>query len=504
MLNDVGQVAFYARIEGPGVTSNNHDTIYTGNSAGTRLVAREGSAAPDSGGGVFFGLIQPGHLSLNNQNDIAFIGGATVLNGNGIWREDGATQILSGAYLEGETVPGSDPADDETFSSFGTNNISLSSDGDVSFNASSTENGITNWSERGGSLQRIISQDDPAPDLVDITIDRINNRTEIIYNDEGHAAFTVSLTGTGVDSSNDAALYAETSSGVELIAREGDAAPGAGVGLLFGNSFVDGSPSGARPAINGSDELLFYNNLTGPGVTGTNDASLWSTVGGGLELVARAGDQAPDRPAGQVFFDIANGNKRYAINDDGTIVFESGLSGPGVTSTSDRGIWATDDNGDLFLVIAEGQTIDIDPDAITTDLRTVSTFDFNDLNEGTAGRSQLFNNNDELLLPITFTDGTSGLFVVDLSPAPIVVIGDGNCDGVVDLLDFDILAANFGNNVTGGVKDADFNGDGVVDLLDFDILAFAFAAAGSAQVVPEPGIAAMLSLGLLAFRRRRG
>ncbi|MEM9295022.1 MAG: dockerin type I domain-containing protein [Planctomycetota bacterium] len=83
-----------------------------------------------------------------------------------------------------------------------------------------------------------------------------------------------------------------------------------------------------------------------------------------------------------------------------------------------------------------------------------------------------------------------------------VLLGDANDDGVVDLLDFDILASNFNTNTANGASDGDFNGDGTVDLLDFDILAQNFGAT-SPSTVPEPASAALLTLAVPALLRRR-
>ena len=76
-----------------------------------------------------------------------------------------------------------------------------------------------------------------------------------------------------------------------------------------------------------------------------------------------------------------------------------------------------------------------------------------------------------------------------------------NMDGTVDLLDLDILGANFGG--PGDSSTGDANGDGVVDLLDLDILGANFGESLTGTAVPEPTTLAMLVLtGLVALRRR--
>ncbi|MEM7683073.1 MAG: dockerin type I domain-containing protein [Planctomycetota bacterium] len=83
-----------------------------------------------------------------------------------------------------------------------------------------------------------------------------------------------------------------------------------------------------------------------------------------------------------------------------------------------------------------------------------------------------------------------------------ILVGDANDDGVVDLLDFDILSDNFNSTVIGGVGDGDFNGDGQVNLLDFALLADNFGASAP-STVPEPASAALLALAAPALIRRR-
>ena len=105
------------------------------------------------------------------------------------------------------------------------------------------------------------------------------------------------------------------------------------------------------------------------------------------------------------------------------------------------------------------------------------------------------------------------------------LLGDTNLDGVVNAVDFGILAANFNKGVTGWDK-GDFNYDNVVSAVDFGELAanfnkgatgasvglpayddpaiLAFAAAnGLLADVPEPASAALLLLGAVPLLSRR-
>jgi hypothetical protein len=102
-----------------------------------------------------------------------------------------------------------------------------------------------------------------------------------------------------------------------------------------------------------------------------------------------------------------------------------------------------------------------------------------------------------------------------LLTARVAIGGDANLDDVVNLSDFNVLAANFGGTgrewTTG-----DFNADGVVNLTDFNILAanFGMSAGGSAvtpsdwvalaSVVPEPalGLSCLALLPLIRRHRR--
>jgi hypothetical protein len=87
--------------------------------------------------------------------------------------------------------------------------------------------------------------------------------------------------------------------------------------------------------------------------------------------------------------------------------------------------------------------------------------------------------------------------------------GDINGDGIVNIADFNILAANYGATGT-TLATGDINGDGVTNLLDLNAIATNFGKSSSAPialgaVVPEPSTFAAIAglTGLFAARRSR-
>ncbi|MEO0529859.1 MAG: LamG-like jellyroll fold domain-containing protein [Planctomycetota bacterium] len=79
---------------------------------------------------------------------------------------------------------------------------------------------------------------------------------------------------------------------------------------------------------------------------------------------------------------------------------------------------------------------------------------------------------------------------------------DFNGDGTVDLLDLDILGANF-DLTPATAAQGDANGDGTVDLLDLDILGSQFGMSASSQAIPEPASLALVVLAGVAVATRR-
>ncbi|MGD0139899.1 MAG: PEP-CTERM sorting domain-containing protein, partial [Tepidisphaeraceae bacterium] len=151
---------------------------------------------------------------------------------------------------------------------------------------------------------------------------------------------------------------------------------------------------------------------------------------------------------------------------------------------------------------------------------------------GTGGiiSSVALTNASGLLYGVGYADGKDGVvsgLVSGQIEVAYTLLGDANLDGLVNGSDFNILAANFNQSITGWDQ-GDFNYDGLVNASDFNVLAAnfnqgvsgaasagdvaaldAFAAANGLSLptssVPEPaslGLLAMGAIGMLARRRR--
>jgi hypothetical protein len=57
----------------------------------------------------------------------------------------------------------------------------------------------------------------------------------------------------------------------------------------------------STPVLNHVGQVAFFANLTGTGVTGSNNEGVWRGGPGSLSLVARRGDQAPGTATGVNF-----------------------------------------------------------------------------------------------------------------------------------------------------------------------------------------------------------
>lgn len=270
-----GRVAFAGWLTG--VTSND-EGLWSGLPGAIQLVAREGSAAPGTAAVFSSGWLFP---RVNSSGLVAFSAalgaGANSSNNTGIWV--GLPGALSLAARAGNAAPGT-PAG-------------------VVFSG-----GMQNW---------------------------------LMLNDAGQIVFRANLTGPGVDSSNDAGIWAGAPGALQLVAREGDVAPGTGGVFDLFNYQFEAYPV---PVINAAGEVVFSGHYT-------SGRGIWRWSGGVLELVALTNTTAPGTGA---FFEYLFDPW---MNASGKVVFKASLMGDGVDFTNNAGVWAGEP-GAVELVVRKG------------------------------------------------------------------------------------------------------------------------------------------------------
>lgn len=127
---------------------------------------------------------------------------------------------------------------------------------------------------------------------------------------------------------------------VEVFVKTGDQAPGRPAGQVF-RTF-------GTPVINASGEIAFSAALN---ILGSDERGIWrGDLAGNLRQIARQGDQAPGTPAG-VTFTFFNDP---VINSAGQVAFVAGLTGSGPGGPAVFGIFATDDSGNVNLIMLGG------------------------------------------------------------------------------------------------------------------------------------------------------
>ncbi len=288
-------------------------------------------------------------------------------------------------------------------------------------------------------------------------------------NDSGRAAFVGALwpgSGGVISQVNDQGIWSQSPGGLALVARAGSQAPGTPQGVTFASNFfppalnnagqtvfsaalvggVDdfdagiwskdssglvlvarsGTPAvgtpvgvnytqlyGAVPVLNDAGQIAFSAKLTGSGVDSTNDGGIWLGPANNLALIVRSGSHAPGTPAGVNFTSL--GYFAPSLNAAGQIAFLGLLTGSGVDDTNWAGIWATDPRGDIQLIARYGDLLEVAPG----DFRTIAELGVADGSGGGGdGGAGGFNDLGQIAYWARFTDGSDGVFVSSLAAVP--------------------------------------------------------------------------------------
>jgi len=518
-------------------------TASTLNSDGLRIVAISDDPALSIPGGSVSGVSIP---VLNNHGQIAFTAsvlqdqGSEPLVNSSLWlaNHDEEPALLA---LEGQFVP--NRTDDlRFFDRF--SNIVLNDEGQVAFVSNELSNrgilGSQIWIYGEEQFRLIADSDSAIPSAVDAA--HIVGLPRFRFNNTGQLLLIANVrsaedAGTG-DSSRGLWLFEDNS--IQLLAEVGVTAPGTNgqasyfdfgdVALgndgalaveIWLNLPVGEHPSGGRQkgvlstldlspiaytfddapgtgtmyagfadvtvAKNGRVAFGsgFFERVEGP--TAINNGGVWiEDDSGQLQLVARSGERAPDTPEG-VFFesfgdivvsaqgdaafygylwsgsgDVLAGTNSTGIwrtTKDGEIelIIRDGDPAPlltnGITISSisegafalnslgqiaftdnfgieQTAVWATDKDSNLQLILASGMTLEVAPG----DFRTTK-YVWADLGEGSgAGTSSGFNDLGQLALSVVFDDGSSGIVVSNAVSIPEGCSTSLMCWGVILVL----------------------------------------------------------------------
>lgn len=507
-LNAAGSVVFTATLSGPGVDATNLLALWSEGGGALGLVARQGSQAPGTEAGVVFDFID--HPIIDDSGGAACLAsltgpGVDFTNNLGLWSSGvgGLTLVAR----TGSQAPGT-PAG-TAFSFFDNSVVLLNAAGQTGFRGILTGVGVnpTNdrgiWSQASGTLDLVIRSGDPAPGTPAGTF-FLFLLDSPVFNDLGQAAFSASLTGAGVTPADNSGIWSQGGGALALVARAGDPAPGTEMGVSFdgllnvplainnaGQTVFRGKLVGpgidasndtgiwlqdagsltlvsrggdpampgvafvgfGPPVLNGAGRTAFTATLTGAGVDSTNDAGVWSKEVGILNLVARKGDPAPGTAAGVNFSSFTD----PALNGAGHVALLAGLTGFRVDATNDVGLWAQDPTGALRLVAREGDPLEVAPG----DLRTVSALSLLGGSGGQDGRPRGLNDAHQVAFVASFTDGACGSFV-----ATLCLAADVNADGMVDTGDIERFVAVLLDPASSTLPErcaADMNADATLD-----------------------------------------
>jgi hypothetical protein len=298
--------------------------------------------------------------------------------------------------------------------------------GETAFWATLTGDGVTSsnaesiWTEGAGrGLTLIARQEAPAPGMpAGVYFSSFRHRGGTgrpVINDLGQTAFFARVGGPG-SSGIFSGIWSEGGGTLHLVARADEPAPGTEAGVTFGNF------NGDSLVINSMGSTAFGGNVNGPGVSLSNRFGVWlEEASGELTLVARQGELAPGGGP-----DLLFGNLEFVnllLNGAGQIAFQSALTEEGGTAAG-IGIFATDIDGVLRLIVREGELFDVSNDPLVQDLRTIKSADL--VGTGSGGEDGLassFNDAGQLAFRLGFTDGSSGVFVATIVPEPSSVVG---------------------------------------------------------------------------------
>ncbi len=422
-INPAGSVIFTGDVNS---TNTNDNCLWSGTPGDVILIGREDGPAPDLAG-EFFG-------------NSPFFSSDTLLNGvgttcfrstrkgtqpsNGVWSGPPADPKVV-------AITGS-PAPEVAVNYRDISRNALTQAGNVAFYASlnsSADKAL--FAGPPSALQKVFRFGEPCHGIAGANYGGgATDGITFAYFNNNLLAYSLRISGAGVNSTNDTAFWAGTPSAPQLVVRAGDLLPSSlGGGNLDGVSAFN---------INSQGNLLILSRRQGT----TEDTLYWSpTVAGPANWteVAREGATLPGLgiELAELFTTLA-----FSLSDNGEVVFFGKVSGAGVTTANDYMLMAWNPtSGTVRSVVREGQIISI----TTGDNRTVADFEYSGGLGKSAAMSCGVNGSGQIAFSVRFSDNTKGVmianlpggystFAATLPPGKAGPTDDANDDGVANVI----------------------------------------------------------------------
>ena len=328
---------------------------------------------------------------LNEQGTVAFVGRRLTSGFGQQFRSDtlfSYSNALSEGLTKDDPVFLGGPA--TTFFGFEQNRLSFNDQGQVAFVGALSGEEVTTENDRalfiggGIGLSPAVSLREGDPASGTNSLERFTYFDLPILNNSNQIAFLAGVAEPGATSSS--AIYLRTDGSTTQVARVGDMLDGAELTHLS-----------ADVKLTDSGKVAFYGVLDP--LTG---AIVGKKPNEGLEVVAIAGMATPE--ANATFTRFPNVG-RFSMNDHGQIAFEATFESV-ENGTTGVGVFAQNRVGDLRLIARTGGLLNVSDSTDSQDYRVVLS-----VNLANSG----LNDSGQVAFFASFTDGSSGTFVSDLT-----------------------------------------------------------------------------------------
>jgi cyclophilin family peptidyl-prolyl cis-trans isomerase len=413
LFNENNDVAFGGQLNvvTGQATNANSLGVWSTSTGALHLVAREGDPAPGYQGSTLtaFSSFNALALTSDNANDAIIV--ANIANGSGvnssnnlgIWegtlKSNLVLKMRTGDVIGARTIANLDLASSQPLLQGQTRNFA-STTGDLAALVVFTDHTTGIVTSLGGTEAVAESVNSPVPDsngttMVGATFAAFNSP---IINDSDHLAFEATLvTGGAITSATKSGIWADNGSGtLELVAQTGQ----------VGTAFLTLSD----PLDNNNDAVAFSATYKSGSTTLTG---LYCNSTGTLTRVAETGQQAPACPTGVMFnsFSVMALADAGGATNKGGLVFEGTITGTGVTSATNTGIWAVDGAGMLQLIVRTGDSLNLGTSG-TPVFKTIKEIAFLPYSGVLDGQTRSVAKNEDLAYTVTFTDNSTAIFEV--------------------------------------------------------------------------------------------